>query len=267
MLSGITPALLYCAVHVTAEHDDGRVRKSGSGTGFFVKNNRGELCLITNRHIVDLGYDSESTCRTSAFELVSVYVRGFVATDGKPHNVPNERFGFVILSPPKFGTVYAEDVAAFIAPRIILAEGSTGEISYFLDHEFLATDEWIAANINPCEFVVFPGYPVGRDLYSDRPIVRVGTVSSDPRTNYSHVKLPLGRRVAYEGLSSEGSSGSPVVAPERAFRGGGGIEISGHRESRLIGINAGHIVAKFGQHSGISYFVRSQALLDLIDSP
>ena len=139
MLSGISPALLYCAVHVTAEHDNGRDRKSGSGTGFFVQNNRGEVCLVTNRHIVDRNYDKQSTEDTSKYQLVSVFVRGFVATDKNPNNVPDGAFEGIILSPPKFGTTYAEDVAAFIAPKVLLVAGSSSEISYFLGHAFRST--------------------------------------------------------------------------------------------------------------------------------
>jgi len=39
----------------------------------------------------------------------------------------------------------------------------------------------------------------------------------------------------------------------------------GHREGRLIGINAGPLEGKFGAHSGASYFIKSSAILNLIE--
>lgn len=44
--------------------------------------------------------------------------------------------------------------------------------------------------------------------------------------------------------------------------------MTGYRPARLVGINAGHVKETAGssQHSGMSYFYKSTALLELIDS-
>jgi hypothetical protein len=71
--------------------------------------------------------------------------------------------------------------------------------------------------------------------------------------------------VAYEAFSFGGSSGSPVFATQRGIKPGAGMRFDAYRESRLIGINAGHLAAAYGQHSGISYFYKASAILELTD--
>jgi hypothetical protein len=148
---------------------------------------------------------------------------------------------------------------------VALVQGQNARVDFILPHTELADANWIANNLNPCEFAAFPGYPIGSDLLSDRPIVRLGTIASDPRTDYSHLTSYLGRRIAYEALSSAGSSGSPVIAPQRGFRAGAGLTTTAFREGKVIGINAGHIHGANAQHSGISYFIKSEAILGLLN--
>lgn len=96
----------------------------------------------------------------------------------------------------------------------------------------------------------------------------MGTIASDPRLSYSYVPgAPDASRIAYEGFSTGGASGSPVFAIQRGFQTGGAISASEgfYREVKLIGINAGHFSDQVG-HSGISYFYKSSAILDLIDT-
>ena len=58
MIHGLSNQFLYSAYKIKATFADeiGRVR-CGQGTCFFVKD-RTKLVLITNRHVLDLGYKS-----------------------------------------------------------------------------------------------------------------------------------------------------------------------------------------------------------------
>ena len=57
MFHGLSNEYLYSAykIDVTFADEIGN-EKSFSGTGFFVKNTKNELCLITNRHVLDITF-------------------------------------------------------------------------------------------------------------------------------------------------------------------------------------------------------------------
>src|SRR5262249_17785191 len=102
-------------------------------------------------------------------------------------------------------------------------------------------------------------------MLNERPILRTGTISSDPRCDYSFSGRYDGECLAYEAFSFGGSSGSPVFAVQKRPRPGDGITFPGYRELLFIGINAGHLPTGSGQHSGISLLYKSFAILDIID--
>lgn len=235
-----------------------------SGTAFFVQNQEGYICLVTNRHLLDLGY-CESAATSVGAQLVRVRVEGFSASGGDPNQLPRERMVMEIvpMAGPTFAADYDEDVACL--KRLGVLEGRKDRVDFCVDHTQLADDAWIEANLSVCDFVVYPGFPPWHDRFENRPILRTGTIASDPRTNYSHETTPKGRRVAYEGFSFGGSSGSPVFATQKGFQGRGGIVVTVFREARLVGINAGHLPTERLEHSGVSYFIKSSAILDLVN--
>ena len=114
--------------------------------------------------------------------------------------------------------------------------------------------------------MAFPGYPPWYDRLSSRPILRTGTISSDPRFDYSHSGSYDGECIAYEAFSFGGSSGSPVFTLQKGPRPGEGISFPGFRDVMMIGINAGHLKGDHDTHSGISYLYKSSAILDIIDA-
>ncbi|WP_134940933.1 MULTISPECIES: hypothetical protein [Ralstonia solanacearum species complex] len=105
------------------------------------------------------------------------------------------------------------------------------------------------------------------DKKEKRPIFRSGTIASDPRYNYSFEDTVAGDCVAYEAFSYGGSSGGPVLALQKGLKPGAGISMTGYRPARLVWINTGHLkeMAGSNRHSGMSYFYKSTALLELID--
>src|SRR5947199_8976750 len=132
----------------------------------------------------------------------------------------------------------------------------------------LATDEELA-KLDLCDTIAFPGYPAFFDHNGDRPIMRVGAISSDPASDYRPDYNSIGRRIAYEAFSTEGSSGSPVFALPKGLQLGPGLSGPGHRTAMLIGINSGHVLGRderIGQiHSGLSYCFKSTSILECIE--
>lgn len=135
-------------------------------------------------------------------------------------------------------------------------------------YSMLATENWLSEKLTVCDTVAYPGFPEWYDRQNNTPVFRMGTIASDPRLNYSYTPgAPVASRIAYEGFSTGGASGSPVFATQRGFQIGGGLSASDgfYREVTLIGINAGHFKDQAG-HSGISYLYKSSAILELINS-
>ena len=165
-----------------------------------------------------------------------------------------------------YSQIYENDIACLINPAVEL-EHSTDQflVEWFIPNELIASREKLDSKLSVCDFVAFPGYPPWYDRLNSRPILRTGTISSDPRFDYSHSGAYDGECIAYEAFSFGGSSGSPVFAVQKGPRPGAGITFPGFRELMMIGINAGHLLGDQGIHSGISYMYKSSAILDIID--
>lgn len=143
--------------------------------------------------------------------------------------------------------------------------GTNYSIDYPIPLKMLATEEKIVSQLQISDFVGYPGFPEWYDKKSNRPIMRLGTIASDPRYNYSNNKEIQGDCIAYEAFSFGGSSGSPVFALQRGIL-KGSVTTSGARELLLIGVNAGHLeTGDRMHHSGISYFYKSSKIIELIN--
>lgn len=230
------------------------------GTGFFVKKFN-DLFLITNRHVIEPGYNNADY---KNFTIQEFWVEGFEETDasGIPHTVSDTK----ILNFKNFiyHANYFNDIACLKAP----ASANGMKIISALPYTLLATNEWLKHKLSVCDSIAYPGFPQWYDKENNTPIFRMGTIASDPRLNYAcFFNEPNADRIAYEGFSTSGASGSPVFSTQRGFAIGNGLSASDdfYREVKLIGINAGHFKDQIG-HSGISYFYKSSAILDIIDS-
>lgn len=141
------------------------------------------------------------------------------------------------------------------------------EINCSIQYDFLASEEWINTKLTVCDTIAYPGFPEWFDHKNNTPIFRMGTIASNPRSDYCcGDNDPVAARVAYEGFSSGGASGSPVFAIQKGFRVGGGIQAPEDffREVKVVGINAGLFFNDKG-HSGISYFYKSSVIKNIID--
>ncbi|WP_448570067.1 hypothetical protein [Thalassotalea ganghwensis] len=264
MFHGLNNEYLYSAFKIEVEFADdiGNV-KSASGTGFFVKNSKDELCLVTNRHVLDINYKNISGKDYSKYTLYTVVVKG-KGRDATTGNPDIDVALHIAMPNLKFDSNINNDIACLISPQICAQNSINPTIDYFLPKSILATTQQFQSNLHVCDFLAFPGYPPWHDVAKIRPILRTGTISSDPRYNYQYKQSVLGDCTAYEAFSFGGSSGSPVFAIQKGPKPGPGISFPGYRELLLVGINAGHLRTNKDEHSGISYFYKSYAILSLI---
>ena len=265
MIHGLDNRHLYAAYRLDCTFSDGSGRQiDGTGTGFFVRSGDGKQYLVTNRHVVDIAFNCP---QYQGFNLREVFVSGKrldVATA-----LPDVDQRYQIVQPNlRYSNVPENDIACMIDPRIFVPDGNpTMTVDFFLGHDLLATHGDFERDISVCDFVAFPGYPEWHDIQQRRPILRTGTVSSDPRYDYRDLKGNyIGQCIAYEAFSSGGSSGSPVFTLQKGIQPGEGISFPAYRPLKLIGINASHLPAKDNSHSGISIMYKSSAILDMIDA-
>ncbi|BCQ53110.1 trypsin-like peptidase domain-containing protein [Burkholderia gladioli] len=266
MSHGLDNSTLYSAVKIKSKffRESSGDKASVEGTGFFVNNTNGKWCLVTNRHVVDYGYNSTDYQKTAGYRLEEIDISLFASElTSSARDLPKAKIGGTLnaeANPVTFSPDYNNDVATIIDPQFIFDRQDV-RLDYVIQRSVLADSEWINEKLSVCDFVAFPGFPPWHDMAAGRPIFRTGTIASDPRANYSYSGKLEGDRIAYEAFSFEGSSGSPVFALRKS-----GINSGEFREVRLIGINAGHLDQKFQQHSGISYFYKSSVILQIIES-
>jgi hypothetical protein len=252
---------LYTAYKLEVTYTDvGTSDKVFCGTCFFIFLNNHPY-MVTNRHNIDASYKDH---KYKYLTIKNITISGYF-TDDSWHKLTVHNCNFTIPDN------WDEDLAV-----VILLGNQTLDPPPPIDQELwpslngfdislVATKEWLDTNLKVCDAVTFPGYPPFHDWNGTRPIARMGSIASDPLSDYCWQKEQTpARRIAYEAMSFSGSSGSPVIAlptkvmVDREFR-----------ELSVIGVNAGHVKVdedQHKQHSGISYFFKSSAILDLLET-
>lgn len=260
MIHGINNTFLYSAKKITVTWSNGTETVVLRGTGFFI-NKDSELILVTNRHVVEPGYSNNKyrDYRVNSIKFESLNFEDDGATSPKITAASIQNWNeFVFHQNPH------NDVACLKNVRV----DNTMAVSFSIPYSMIATDDWLKQKLSVCDTIAYPGFPDWFDKQNNTPIFRMGTIASDPRLNYSCFPgEPVASKMAYEGFSTGGASGSPVFAIQRGFPTGQGISAPKdfYREVKLIGINAGHFKDQEG-HSGISYLYKSSAIHDIIDS-
>jgi hypothetical protein len=249
-----SPNFLYSAYKVVATFSDNAgTTKAVQGTGFVVAIGGSDLAFVTNRHVIDLDY-KELTGRYKHFTLTSIIVSGRRADDSL------YRFAIDLSTTAHLSREVLDDVAVFLRPRCRVIENMpSGQLFFHFGLEDLADEDFFRTQLDPFDVVCFSGFPEEHDELAERPLIRGGRISSDPKHDFSLNGEASGRCIAYEAFSHGGASGSPVYAPTRGIKG-----ISGARGGRLVGINAGHVTRAMGHHTGLSYFYRSTVILDIL---
>ncbi|MGE0709031.1 MAG: hypothetical protein AB7N76_00050 [Planctomycetota bacterium] len=266
MHHGLSRAHLYSAVKLVATFSDeyGNLPRRASGTGFWVRRLDGLMCLITNRHMVDplaQPFRREDPANFRFHRLSELELTYFRSGKGPPGSIVDR------WQIHAFGSTVApadteEDVVCFIDPTVQAPDGDTAEVQYSIPEEMLADEEFFAS-LEPCDFVAFPGYPHWHDTSVGRPVIRVGTIASDPSHNYEFGDV-RGQCVAYEAFSTGGCSGSPVFSLQKGTR---GIKLPDpYRPARVVGINAGHLSGGGHHHGHLSYFYKSTLIRMLVQA-
>lgn len=260
MIHGLNNTYLYAAKKVIAHWSDRTDTVELRGTGFFIEKDT-DILFVTNRHVVEPGY---SNAAYKGFTVTDFNVESYESFDesGLPSVLKSATV--VNWNEFKFHPNQFNDVACLKDPKTI--GGMT--INVPIPYSMIATEEWLSKKLSVCDSIAYPGFPEWYDRQNNTPVFRMGTIASDPRMNYSYVPgAPVASRIAYEGFSSGGASGSPVFAIQRGFSIGEGLSAPEdfYREVKLIGINAGHFLDQEG-HSGISYLYKSSTIHDLIDT-
>lgn len=241
---------LYSAYKILTKHSDGTTLLDGMATCFVLEIGKGRPWIITNRHVIDKDYNQD-TPKYKNFSLIGMDVIGRLPDDTE----------YTMSIDPKTSHFYSPNKnndIAIILPRILAADRRSFHWHFQLDH--LANHE-MYKSIFPFDTICFSGFPRTHDKLMGRPILRCGTIASDPNFNYSWDKTDRGNIVAYEGFSTDGASGSPIFAPSYGLR---NIPIPYSRPGYLIGVNAGHVFTEYG-HSGISYFYKSTVIIEIIE--
>lgn len=259
MIHGIKNNFLYSAKKINAQCKKGDEIINSQGTGFFIVTAAQQLFLVTNRHVIEPGY---SNPRYKEFTFDGLTIESYTSVDQSGQPV---EFKSVSLKEATAGFDENPHNDVICLTDLSLSEDLT--INCPIEYDLLADKEWINTKLTVCDSIAYPGFPEWFDHQKNIPIFRMGTIASDPRTDYCYQQDdPVAARIAYEGFSSGGSSGSPVFAAQKGFPVGDGLQAPKgfFREMKLIGINAGHFHSDNG-HSGISYFYKSSVIKDIID--
>lgn len=185
MFHGLENQFLYTAYKITSVFGDGvGSNLSATGTGFFLQNKNGKICLVTNRHMVDIHYPSPDPKRPG-YSLQQLIIRGR-RSSGK-HGLPTEFTEFSVHPSAEFlfSPIVQNDMTCLISPPIQTVNQSSAVIDFFIPHTMVATAQDFENKLSVCDFVAFPGYPPWHDRRNERPILRTGALSSDPRSDYS----------------------------------------------------------------------------------
>lgn len=262
-MHGIKINFLYAAKRIISYWETDQGLMESTGTGFFIQKDS-DLYLITNRHVAELSYSHPEFTDT---ELKEFFCEGF--ENYSEDNMPSNLGKLKIDNANKFvfHPNFHNDIACLKNPIIDISSPNAKSIISPIDFSVLATKEKLETNLLVCDTIAYPGFPKWYDQKNNTPIFRMGTIASDPRLNYWKENNNIERdTIAYEGFSSSGSSGSPIFAIQKGFKFQFNEKIYDNlfREVMLVGINAGHFPSSEG-HSGISYFYKSQAIIETIE--
>lgn len=290
---GFRRGLLYVAKKLVVEcvHGHGKPLDTRTGTGFVIRHQASGdgaavYRLVTNRHVVDPTYASQKYVgQEISVTRVAISASELCRKHGQ-HSVDVEPAG-----PDEW--IYPDtddDVAVLLLRETDVPEVEGCEIGWSSVSSTLIApasafdDQDPSRSIEPGDVLAIPSYPMVDGSQQQRPVASFGYIASDPSFAPDPPIRIKGRPmrgtrvVLYQGFSRGGASGAPVFAVRRGlppdFIDGqrfatlaktlGHSDFSG-RPLRLIGINGGHVSGNHQEPSALSYFIRSDAILNALD--
>ncbi len=293
---------LYTACKLTFSHiyEPNDHRYDISGTGFVAQFPPGDtrFALVTNRHLVDVPWAKPQMDGT-ALESVTIemwqsniFRLEFTIDNPEPifHTDESIDVGVIPFGQDGFGTQTTKGTPYDKIENIIADSAATGMVfNHAISWNYLLNCEELWPDLQPGEFVTFPGYPVWYDKLQTRPVFRSGVISSDPQTDYRrHEGEPTNvdgnQQVLFDAFSTSGNSGSPVFVAQHGLppldlqmklsqddtapKSSAKLNFTPYRQSFLVGINAGHFNDPDSQlpndHAGLSRMHKLSAIMEIL---
>ena len=275
-MSGINEAIIRAIFQIscTFSCDIGNSPISIMGTGFFIRNNKGTLLFITNKHNLDpslkLGIGTTYKLSKISLLLRKQLVDGSLSLETKWFDLKN-------CDGIKYSS--SADVSAIYNFKL----STTDEINEYQPDSFafseLADENYLLNNTSMMDMASFIGFP-GKGAYKwwdqegNIPIARTGNIASYPKKSFCNESVKTDEVVLFSGLSFSGSSGSPVFLHEKGIKLTGTpgqiiVKNDNYIPSKIIGIMSGHWwdnanEPEMFKHSGLSYFTKSTAIHKII---
>lgn len=256
-----------CRLRSTFRDDLGNC-KTISGTGFWINTSSGDR-FITNRHNVDpklkLGPDTRYSLETLEIEL---------RRSEKPDTYFKDTkfFGISIDN----SIIYPDDKADVVAIKSQAIKESSGQYSYKTFSETDIADlPFLQNSVSLMDIASFIGYPGTKnsqwwDHEWNFGIARTVNIASHPAVPFSHPEIHTDNISLVSGLSFSGSSGSVLILHEKGINAGSGLLGGDYISPKVIGLMSGHWQEetkepKIFSHSGLSYFTRSDSILEVLN--
>jgi len=273
MSSGIREQVIYSVTRIRSSFRDGIGNlKVGTGTGFWIISDAG-ACFVTNQHNVDPEMKLGGGYTLEKLEIE------FRDVDRHEDFTEHDTVFLEVLSHEKILSNKADLVILYK----IKCGGNTDKynIAGYITKDNLADEDFFETKTKMMDVASFFGFPgkSGQGWWDERAnfsIARVATLSSLTDGKYRNSAIQSEDIVLVSGMSFSGSSGSPIILHSKDQH-SDFVFISGQPiktkliEAKVIGIMAGHYDEVFGTmpdmlvHTGLSYFVRSTSILDLIE--
>lgn len=265
------PTWYLTPVRLTVRFDNGR---TGTGTGFFILH-EDNYFLTTVRHIVDPTYLPGAKRRLAKCILLELSFQCVVAPGSEAFEIGYQR---IEVKEPNFA--FGLDDVDLAIERVgqnffPLKRGDRDVRPVSFGTEMIAE----ASGLMDCyagEPVNFFGYPEHAPKNQVKtsefhyPLLRQGVLAYPPGCGVP-IEGALGSDYGLiDSFAQSGFSGGPVVTLQKGWDDGSWHSPDDHRPPALAGAICGHYRSSNdrsdGAHAGLSYFVRSTAILDLIAS-
>lgn len=254
----------------------GAASRVRTGTAFVLFDNAKLIVLVTNAHMVDPARTDDPL---DGYHPAECEISSWVAPSNGIAPPLKRRFAKASFEKDskRIAISESEDVAAIAftrhehKPSAELHKGDAPDhaegcfiTDWTVKAEALATDEYLSRFLSIGSPVGVFGFPkVAGIEFDERPVGIFGTVASDPRVTNPTSETP-GRAVLYQAMSRMGMSGGIVVADEYGLRLAGDYEGERYQSPKVVGVNAGHLYLPKGEHAGLSYFYRADAIREVL---
>jgi hypothetical protein len=265
----VPPKDYYSSIRITVTYDDGSTDR---GAGFFVKH-LDRRWLLTCKHVLSPRYRNPTDSR----QLNSLTIDFFVTVPIGTMGVLPYPQKLSINNPAVFFAENDLDLAAICISDWQASRRPENQIE-ISSHE-LATQSELSnyqAGI-PNYFVGYPNNSPTRTIVIAEseipltfPFLRQGIFAAPPTFTFAVKGVLGGERYSWlDSFAISGFSGSPIFVPQFGFSDDeeGKLFTKGGKARKLVGMICGHFEIGHIEeraHTGLSYFVNSPQLLDVI---